>query len=149
MVDVPHVTPLRLFLCAILALLSSGCGTEHTDRKATFPVKGEVYVDGEPAADLAVTLHDVNGIDSEQPTISATRTDASGKFSVSTYEQGDGVPAGNYTLTFEWGEMNTFSMRYEGDKLNGKYKDPETSEHRVTVEEGKPTELGRIDLTTK
>jgi hypothetical protein len=85
----------------------------------------------------------------ENPTISSAFTDKQGKFSISTYEQADGVPVGSYVLTFEWGQWNMMSMQYGGpDKLNGKYSDPKTSEVRFEVKAGEPTDLGTIKLTT-
>jgi hypothetical protein len=138
----------RLLALAALCLVFSSCGEEQF-RKETFPVTGEVYVDGEPAAELAVRCINVNGLDKEHPTTSAAFTDKTGEFEISTYEQADGVPVGDYVLTFQWGQWNRMTASYGGDKLNGRYRDPKTSEHRFTVEEGKPTELGRIELTTK
>lgn len=43
-----------------------------------------------------------------------------------------------------------FTMQYGGpDKLKDKYSDPKKSECKVTVEKGKPADMGQIDLTTK
>lgn len=143
--------PVKLAIVATIAcLLLSACGKEQVARKETFPVKGEVYVDGQPADGLAVTCHNVAGLDKEQPTSSSAFTDSQGKFEISTYESADGVPEGEYVLTFMWGKWNTISMTYGGpDKLNGRYDDPKTSEFKVSVQKGKPTDLGRIELTTK
>ena len=69
---------------------------------------------------------------------------------IATYEASDGVPEGEYVLTFMWGKINLISGGYGGpDKLNGRYTDPETSEVKVTVKAGEATELGTIELTTK
>jgi hypothetical protein len=77
-------------------------------------------------------------------------TGPDGKFAISTYQSADGVPAGEYLLTFVWGRFDMISKSYGGpDKLNGRYADHQKSEHRVQVESGKPTDLGRIELTTK
>lgn len=141
----------RLCLLGLMLLvcLITSCGPKGPPRKETYPVTGEVVVDGKPAASLQVTLTDVKGMDAQMPTFSSAMTDDAGKFAVSTYEQADGVPAGDYTVTFTWGELNLFSMRYGGpDKLNDKYRDPKTSTFKITVEKGKPTDMGRIELTT-
>jgi hypothetical protein len=130
-------------------MLVCGCSKTDDGRKPTSPVTGEVYVDGQPAAGVHVKFHDVKGFDAANPTVSASMTDESGHFSASTYDQGDGVPAGDYTVTFEWGELNKFSMQYSGDKLKGKYSDPEKTEHRITVTDGSSTDMGRIELKTK
>ena len=138
----------------VLLLLSTpflcSCSGEDPNWKETYPVTGEVYVDGAPADQLAVRCTDVNGLDQEQPTISSAFTDEAGKFEISTYETGDGVPEGDYILTFEWGQWNLISGSYGGpDKLDKKYLDPKKSEHKFTVVKGKPTDLGRIELKSK
>ncbi len=130
-------------------LLLCSCGEEGPPRKETYPVTGEVYVDGQPAANLAVRCIDVNGMDKEDPTFSSAFTDESGKFEIATYESGDGVPEGEYVLTFEWGKWQLNGSYGGPDKLNDRYKDSKKSQNRFNVEEGKATELGRIDLTTK
>ncbi|HUT89170.1 MAG TPA: hypothetical protein VMY37_06725 [Thermoguttaceae bacterium] len=137
-------------IAATLCLLFCSCGKEEGFRKDTMPVTGQVSVDGQPGDSLRVTCHNVKGIDTEHPTTSSAVTDKEGKFEIATYEAADGVPEGDYVLTFMWGQWNMHSMTYGGpDKLNGRYSDPESSEVRFTVEEGKPVDLGKIDLTTK
>ncbi|HID74375.1 MAG TPA: hypothetical protein EYP56_00055 [Planctomycetaceae bacterium] len=135
---------------ALCGLLLCGCGEEGKPRKKTYPVTGEVYVDGKPASQLAVRCVSVQGIDKENPTTSSAFTDENGKFEISTYETADGVPEGEYILTFEWGQWNLVSGQYGGpDKLKGRYKDPKKSTVRFKVEGGKPVDLGRIELSTK
>ncbi|MBM3999403.1 MAG: carboxypeptidase regulatory-like domain-containing protein [Planctomycetes bacterium] len=134
----------------ILAAACCACSGDKSNRKETYPLTGTVLVDGQPAADLKVVLVDDKGVDAANPTVSLAYTDASGKFAVSTYDQGDGVPPGDYTLTFEWGQLNMLSMEYGGpDKLKGKYSDPKTSTIKVKVESGKPTDMGNVQLSTK
>ena len=132
----------------LLTTVVSGCSKPADDRIKTYPITGEIVVDGKPAASLPITLHRVNGIDPQHPTVSSAMTDENGKFSVSTYEANDGAPVGEYILTFSWGELNRLSMQYEGDKLKGRYSTPETSKFRVKVED-KPIDMGKIELTTK
>ena len=84
-----------------------------------------------------------------EPTLTATRTDENGKFSASTYDAGDGAPEGEYSVTFEWNKLNTVSMSFDGDKLDGKYNDPKKSTFKIKVEDGKPADMGKIELTTK
>lgn len=136
---------------AVILVVGFVCGacSKAPERKATFPVTGIIKVDGQPVMDLAVRCHDTKGIDKTDPTESAARTDAEGKFQISTYKTGDGVPVGDYVLTFTWGEVNLISMQYSGDKFNGKYADAATSPHKFSVKEGVPTDLGTIELTTK
>ena len=134
-------------ICLLLVFCS--CAKKDPNRKETYPVAGEVYVDGQPAANLAVYCTDVKGLDKERPTLSSAFTNDEGKFEISTYESADGIPEGEYILTFMWGQMNKISGYGGPDKLKSKYNDPKKSEHKFTVEKGKPTDLGRIELTTK
>ena len=137
---------LLVSLCFCLVLCS--CTRREAGRKETFPVKGEVYVDGQPAGDLAVRCVGLKEVDATTPR-SATYTKSDGKFEIATYERADGVPEGEYVLTFQWGKRNLMTMNYEGDKLKGRYSDPKRSQVRFKVEKGKPVDLKRIELTTK
>jgi hypothetical protein len=113
-------------------------------------ISGTVYVDGEPASNLSVTCHEVTARAKKPSSDASTLTDGEGTFTFSSFANGDGVPEGDYTLTFFWGTMNLKAMKYEGpDRLNGRYDDASSSEIRITVSDGTPVELGRIDLTTK
>ena len=140
----------RLFSVAILLAIAIGCSPQGPPRTPTFPVTGQVYVDGQPAAELAVFFTNTNGVDKNQPTFSTANTDAEGKFKVSTYESGDGIPEGTYAVTFMWGQVNLMTMSYGGpDKLNDRYSDPETSTFKVTVKRGERADMGKLLLTTK
>lgn len=144
---------MRLVFTGFLCLLNlSACSNqEEPYRKATYPLKGQVFVDGKvPDSPIAVKCFHMKGMDKVNPTVSSAFTDKDGTFAISTYEKGDGIPPGEYTLTFYWGKRNVVAASYGGpDKLKGKYRDPKKSEFKVTVTEGQPTDLGRIDLTTK
>jgi len=141
----------KLLLVALCcSVFFSSCAPKGPPRKETFPVKGEVFVDGQPAGTLAVYCNNVAGMDTKMPTVSQTFTKEDGKFEISTYGQSDGVPEGEYTLTFMWGQANVLHGGYGGpDKLKGRYKEPKESKVRFKVEKGKPTDLGKIELTTK
>lgn len=133
-------------ICCCFLTLFSGCGKDQKGppREATYPIQGVVEIDGLPEQQVKVLCHPVQG--SALP--GSAYTDADGKFSMGTYEAGDGVKAGKYKLTFAWGQINLMSGRYEGDKLNERYSDPEKSEFTVTVAEGKENDLGVISLTS-
>lgn len=132
-----------------MILLAAGCNSKP-DRKRTYPVSGTVLVDGSPAENLAVRAHPVGGIDQNDPTVSSAFTDQAGNFTFSTFETGDGIPGGEYKLTFEWGEMNLLSMQYGGpDKLNSRYTNPENSTRVINVGPDYAEDLGKIELTTK
>jgi hypothetical protein len=143
----------HVLLLAAIAILSLSCSKkEEPFRKPTFPVIGKVTVDGSvPSSSIQVHCYSTGTIDTEHPTFSQTETKPDGTFEISTYQSGDGVPVGDYVLTFIWQEFNMFNRTYAGpDKLNNRYSDPKTSEIKLTVKEGgAPTDLGEIKLTTK
>lgn len=134
-----------------LIITFAGCGgstgPQGGPRVTTVPVTGTVKVDGTAAAFLRVVAVPVDGVGAV-PMQSTGMTDANGLFTISTYETGDGVPAGQYKLTFVWGQINLMNSQYSGDKLNGKYSDPAKSEHSLTVTASdEPHDLGVIELT--
>ncbi len=113
---------------------------------------GTVLVDGQaPTTPVQIQCQSLQEIDKEHPTYSQTVTGDNGQFAISTYEAGDGVPPGEYVLTFEWKEFNLVSMSYGGrDKLGGQYTDPKTSEFKLSVSSGsEPVNMGQIQLSSK
>ena len=143
-----------LIFSTIAGSVLTGCSKkEEPFRKQTSGVSGQVIVDGVPVPaenPMKVDCHNVAGMDQEHPTISSALTREDGKFEISTYESGDGLPAGEYVLTFMWGKMNLIAGTYTGpDKLKGKYNNPDKSQFKISVKEGEPVELGEIKLKTK
>lgn len=144
----------RRFLGLMLMLgvgALTSCQKPRGNRKHTEKVKGRITVDGTvPGSAVRVECHSTNSAASPDFTVSQTMTNPDGSFEISTYESGDGVPPGEYVLTFYWGELNAISMNYGGpDRLNSRYSDPQKSEIKLTVKEGEPIDLKEIPLTTK
>lgn len=135
-------------LCVALSLCS--CSKEDDGLpQVTCSVTGVVLVDGQPVKDLSVTCRAV-GAKWKNPPTASVLTNGDGNFTFTSFANGDGLPEGEYALTFFWGTMNLATMHYDGpDKLNGRYNDVATSQFRFTVENGTPVEIGEIDLTTK
>lgn len=142
----------NVVICVLLAG-SVGCGgsvSPEPARIATYPVTGEITVEGQPAEDLEVTCHEVKSLGTGAAFKMTANTDRLGKFQLSTYAPGDGVPEGEYVLTFLWGKLNVLSTRYEGpDRLNNRYLDPNGAKTKFTSTKGKRVDLGKIELTTK
>lgn len=137
-----------LCLGVCVCVVAVGCGKKGPPRKETFPVKGTLLIDGKPVGNVAVRCVSVQKLDATTPP-SSTFTREDGTFEIATYEKADGVPEGEYVLTFQWGEMNLITRTLSGDKLRGRYSDPKKSPFRFKVEKGKPVDLGQIELTTK
>ena len=112
-------------------------------RLPTFPLTGIVFVDGVPAEGVTVECFPKPG--GKFRRVISGRTNADGQFSISTYEQGDGIPEGEYTLTFKWEKAAGFAKAK--DRLKGRYANPKTSKFTITVKKGEQADLGRIDLT--
>ena len=137
---------------ALSVFISAGCGgstgPQGGPRTETMTVKGVVKVDGAVAPYVKVAAVAANG-PGAVPMESSALTDPEGAFSLSTYESGDGVPAGEYKLIFVWGQINLMNGQYSGDKFNGKYADAEKSEMSLTIANGdEPRDLGVIELTS-
>ena len=63
---------------------------------------------------------------------------------------GDGVPAGDFLVAFEWREKSgTFKNQFNGsDKLKGRFSKPETSTFKVTIT-NQPITLEPFELKIK
>jgi hypothetical protein len=143
---VSHNRVVRLLAVSALLLVTSACGD---GRKPTYPVRAEVYVDGKPAHELQVYFHPAEGAEKGGRSLYGM-TNEQGVVSMNTYVAGDGVPAGEYIVTFEWCERGKGFQQanFTGpDRLKGKYANLKDSKFRVTVEK-KPKELDRFELTT-
>ncbi len=137
----------RLLVVAILSVAFSACGPAGPYHKPLVgPIKGQVLVDGNPTAGVRILAHEEGGGNAEHPTLPSGLTDADGNFTLGTYDQGDGVPAGNYKLTFSWSGGGLMSGK--PDKFGGRYANPATSKVDLKVADG-PVDLGKIELTTK
>ena len=122
----------RSVILVVLFSFLVGCGSQK--RIPTFPVSGKVLVNGKPAADLFVYFHPTPKKD-DQSFIPFAQTDENGDFKLNTFKNGDGVPAGDFLVTFEWNEKSgTFKNQFQGpDRLKGKFSKPESSTFKVTI----------------
>lgn len=117
-------------LLACVALLCASCGSaaQGPERKPVVKVSGKVLVDGKPVKGISVSFHPVLSAGGAANTESGAQTDENGKFQMMTYTPGDGVPKGDYAVTFE-----LTTRPSDPDRLNNLYNDPKTSEFKVTV----------------
>ncbi|UUO06471.1 hypothetical protein M4951_24385 [Blastopirellula sp. J2-11] len=136
------------------ALGSLGCGEKDHEyfAKPTIQVSGIVTVDGRPpGSPIVIECQNVGAADLEHPSVTQSLTSEDGRFALSTYVEGDGVPPGSYALTFYWGKLNQMSVGFSGpDRLKNRYNKPEKSPVKLTLTaDQKPVDLGEIELTTK
>lgn len=131
-----------------------GCGGGESNKginvKSTVRVTGKVLVDGvAPDTPIAVKAHPEGATDGAQP-LSSGATGADGVFELNTYNAGDGVPVGEYKLTFVWAGLRLGGAALGGggtDKLGGQYADPKTSQFKFTVAESKDLlDIGVFEL---
>ncbi len=122
-------------MLAVSRLLFTSCS--RSDRVAVSPVRGQVFASRDkPAAGALVVFHPM-AADHEIPLKPLAYVDDQGSFELTTYDQGDGAPSGEYVITVEWREKpaTPFSPNKEGkDRFRGKYADPTSSSFRFTVD---------------
>jgi hypothetical protein len=96
-------------LIVVVLAITTGCGGggPEVERLAVHPVSGLVKLNGKPVADAYVALHPKvvagtpqGAADSESITPHG-KTDASGKFTITTYDAHDGAPEGEYAVTVQ------------------------------------------------
>ena len=87
----------RDFFRVAIPLLSlaalAGCGgAANSDRPHTVPVEGTITHQGQPLADASVTFLPAN----KEGRSAVARTDSAGRYSLRTFEPGDGAIPGDY-----------------------------------------------------
>jgi hypothetical protein len=139
---------LRVLLSLLIFSGLAGCGDAVDQNKGlkvkpTMRVTGKVLVDGAaPEIPVVVKAYPEGGATQDQAP-SSGGTGADGVFELSTYNQGDGLPAGDYKLTFVCTELKLGGAALGGaplDKLGGQYANPKTTPFSVTVKESKDKE---------
>jgi hypothetical protein len=137
----------RAALCVGVSLclgLAAGCGA--SDREPVFPARGQVFFGGKPVPHAQVTLHPLvrqpqAGSDNESPRPHGT-AGTDGRFTLTTYQSGDGAPAGEYGVTVECWLTTARAGMGEGNsppptnRLPARYSRITTSGLRVRIEPG-------------
>jgi hypothetical protein len=119
-----------LYPCVFLCLASCG-GIKHPHK--TYPVSGQVLVNGQPAKGVEVGLHpqgDMGG----NPYFPMALTDEEGKFLLTTYEGDDGAPSGDYQVELTWPTYRK-KLGNGPDRLGGKYAKGASSGLKVHIDE--------------
>lgn len=135
---------LLMALTLVALVCSSSCGPdEKLLRKPVYPVSGQVFLRGKPAAGPLVIFRPAR--DAEDMTYFPTgyprgKVAKDGTFRLSTYGAFDGAPAGDYEVAVVWGSDGA-----EDDPRRAPYMNPKTSGLRAEVKEG-PNELPPFHL---
>lgn len=134
--------------CLLVATIATGCG-EGPDWPKCHSVSGRVLVDGKPAVRATVKFTATGTAPDGKTYSPSTLTDDDGAFRLTTFESGDGAPAGDYTVTV----IATYLVKGGqdipvADLLNGRYADPTQSRLKVTVKEGENA-LPPFDLKSR
>jgi hypothetical protein len=105
-------------LCTGVVVALGGCGSKGIP---VAPTEGVVLLDGKPAAGVSVIFRQ-NGL----PLVASGKTDAEGRFQLSTYGEFDGAPVGECTATVE---AITMDLTIVGQEIppfdNSSIADPE------------------------
>ena len=127
----------------ILCFLPPGC-SRSSDQAGVYPVRGEVYFNGQPASGAVVHFHPLND-EERSPAFAEVQDD--GSFELSTYGSHDGAEAGDYVVTINWRDEE----RVDGetivgpDRLGERYSKRASSTLKATVSEGENV-VPRFDL---
>jgi hypothetical protein len=107
-----------------------GCGDPGA--ATTARIDGTVTLDGAPVPNALIAFNPAAG-SKTAGRLANGKSDASGKFSVSSFKANDGAMPGSYVVTVD------------GEGVPDKYKAPDKSDLKVTVEAGK-TNTVKLDM---
>jgi uncharacterized lipoprotein YmbA len=137
-------------LLSVLAVVAiTGCSKPKVERLQVFPVSGKFTASGKATPGALIVLHpqDAAVPDTVRP---SGMVQPDGSFKLTTYDQFDGAPPGNYNVTVQWFK----AVKQGGDVLPGPnllpqaYGDPKTSKLSVEVASA-PTDLKPIDIKSR
>lgn len=127
------------FIVLTLSVIATGCGEKGGARPApakTFPVKGTVTYQGKPLPEALVLFRSKDG-----KWTASGRTDTDGKYKLTTFNPGDGAPAGEYLVSVTAFESPSAAEDEEKPApppkllIPAKYRLPETSGLTAVVEQ--------------
>jgi hypothetical protein len=117
------------------------CGEPSERRVRVSPASGTVTYQGKPLPGAFILFRKAE-IDPEVPSPTAT-TGEDGSFALTTYENKDGAPAGDYVVTISTAPTTVVEKKVSlkkaerpVDHLKGKYADPKTSGLKATIKPG-------------
>lgn len=143
----------RLLLCLSLCASAAcaGCGDDW--QADTYPARGRLTINGQPATGAVVTLHPLGEPVDVRRSNPWAVVQPDGAFALSTYQQGDGAPEGEYSVTVKWPADVTNIAAAMSDRLGGAYAAPQQSPWKVSVSPGEnelpPLEIAGAKVLSK
>ncbi|MFO0811257.1 MAG: hypothetical protein U0746_21720 [Gemmataceae bacterium] len=134
------MTKIRLATLALIVLTAAGCSKGGPTK---YPVRGIVLVNGVPTGMVVVQFSNTDPAVTGNARCPTALTKADGTFTMLTTKQDDGVPPGEYIVTFMHLDRPD---PIPNDLLRGAYSDPAKSTFRVKVED-KAIDLPPYELT--
>ncbi len=129
---------LSVLMAVMLGLLLTGCsGGSSVERVPVYRVSGTVTHEGRFPENALVLFHPATRANDQTPNPSG-RVQADGTYELTTYENGDGAPEGDYVVTVVWQQL-VDAPDGSGDKLVGpnlippNFSDPRQSQVRAKV----------------
>lgn len=151
------MTQFQRFCLALtpLLLFCTGCGWGGSDFEYAklYKAQGSLTINGKPAEGAMLIFSPLR--QQEQVDKRGTRphayVDASGNFQVTTYQEGDGIPLGEYKIALIWEDKPNSSSSW--DKLDSQYVNPDSTNLRVAVAPGdnqfEPMKLEGVKIVTQ
>jgi hypothetical protein len=130
-----------------IIVLVGTVGCSH-DGPKLYPVKGQVFVNNQPAEGANVVFHSSDGANGPDAVIPAGIVQADGSFTIRTYPHGEGAPPGNYKVVITWYPPNARELENPRNRLPAKYGNPELTPLTAVVSDG-PTELEPFRISAK
>jgi hypothetical protein len=112
-----------MIVVATLAL--AGCAKPPpADHLPTYPVRGHVLYNGQPAEGAQIQIWALGGDSKHAAVCPHATVETDGSFKMTTYATGDGAPTGAYGVTLRW-RLPPAAGKEEGpDRFQGRYADP-------------------------